>query len=58
MAGLSEGSPAILWSIRITVNTSALQADDVGSIPIYSSISLRWQPPRGKGWATDAVASG
>ena len=37
MAGLSEGSPAILWSIRITVNTYALQADDVGSTPIYSS---------------------
>lgn len=38
MAGLSEGSPAILCRYRITANTSPLQGENAGSIPATCSI--------------------
>ena len=38
MAGLNEGSPAILCRYRITANTSPLQGENAGSIPATCSI--------------------
>lgn len=37
MAGLSEGSPAILCRYRITANTPPLQGGDAGSTPATCS---------------------
>lgn len=36
MAGLSEGSPAILCRYRITANTPPLQGGDAGSTPLLA----------------------